>query len=117
MDSTPIQSMDSYISINSIDFGEVVLFIKFGTDWCAPCNKMSNVLAGISNSIVYTVDVENEDFEEYLATNNIYNIPTVIIKYKSNTTQFVGMRTTEEINNMIHTLKTRYQGGKRPCDF
>lgn len=110
MDSTPIHSMDSYNSINSIDFGETVVFIKFGTDWCAPCNKLSNVLAGISDSIVYTVDVENEDFEDYLAKNNICNIPTVIIRYKSNTSQFVGMRTVEEINNMIHNLKTRYHG-------
>mgnify|MGYP005697916161 CR=1 FL=1 len=110
MDSTPIHSMDSYNSINSIDFGETVVFIKFGTDWCAPCNNLGDVLAGISNSIVYTVDVQNEDFEDYLAKNNIYNIPTVIIRYKSNTSQFVGMRTINEIDNMIHNLKTRYHG-------
>lgn len=103
-----IGSMESYNDINSIDFGETVIFIKFGTDWCAPCKQLEPILSGMPNCITYAVDVENDEFEEFLSKNRIYNIPTTIIKYKNDKTQFVGMRTSEEINNMIHNLKTRY---------
>ena len=84
------------------------MFIKFGTDWCLPCKKIEQILVDIENSITYTVDVEIDEFEEFLAKNRIYNIPTTIIKYKQEKSQFVGLRTREEINNMINNLKTRY---------
>jgi|TARA_B100000902_G_scaffold84837_1_gene89272 thiol-disulfide isomerase/thioredoxin len=103
-----IHSVDSYNSINDIDFGETILFIKFGTDWCRPCKEIEQILVDIPNSITYTIDVENDEFEEFLSKNRIYNIPTTIIKYKNNKTQFVGFRTAEQINSMIHNLKTLY---------
>ena len=106
--SQQIESLQSYNDINSIDFGETIVFIKFGTDWCLPCKQIEQILADIPNSITYTVDVENDEFEEFLAKNRVYNIPTTIIKYKLEKTQFVGLRTYEEINGMIHNLKTRY---------
>jgi len=115
--TNPIESLQSYNDINSIDFGETVVFIKFRTEWCPPCKQLESILINISNSITYTVDVENDEFEEFLASNVILSIPTVIIKYKQEKTRFVGLKTADEINDMIHTLKTRYQGGKRPCDF
>mgnify|MGYP001403240755 CR=1 FL=1 len=105
-----IESLQSYNDINSIDFGETVVFIKFGTEWCPPCKQLESILINISNSITYMVDVENDDFEEFLANNNIYNIPSTIIKYKHEKIQFVGLRTIDEINNMVHNLKTRYHG-------
>tara|TARA_B100000927_G_scaffold152933_1_gene123286 strand:+ start:858 stop:1208 length:351 start_codon:yes stop_codon:yes gene_type:complete len=103
-----IHSIDSYNSINEIDFGETIVFIKFGTDWCLPCKQIEQILVDIKNSITYTVDVEIDEFEEFLTKNRIYNIPTTIIKYKKEKTQFVGLRTAEQINNMINNLKTRY---------
>jgi len=106
--SHSIDSLNSYENINSIDFGETIVFIKFGTDWCLPCKQLDQILIDIPNSITYTVDVENDEFEEFLAKKRIYNIPTTIINYKLEKTQFVGLRTYEEINNMIHNLKTRY---------
>ena len=103
-----IHSVDSYNIIDEIDFGETIVFIKFGTDWCLPCKQIEQILVDIENSITYTIDVENDDFEEFLSKNRIYNIPTTIIKYKKNKSQFVGLRTAEDINSMIHNLKTLY---------
>lgn len=109
-----IGSLKSYKDINSIDFGDTIVFFKFGTEWCKPCKDMETILSGMSNSITYVIDVENDEFEEFCSENRIYNIPTTIIKYKNDKTQFVGIRTPEEINKMIHNLKTRY--GSTPGD-
>ena len=103
-----IHSVDSYNNINSIDFGETIVFIKFGADWCLPCKQLEQILIDMPDSITYTIDVENDEFEEFLTKNRIYTIPTTIIKYKNNKTQFVGIRTAEQINSMIHNLKTLY---------
>lgn len=103
-----IESLQSYNDINSIDFGDTIVFFKFGTEWCQPCKQMETILSGMSNSITYVINVENEDFEDFFIENRIYNIPTTIIKYKQDKSQFVGVRTSEQINNMIHNLKTRY---------
>lgn len=108
-----IGSLQSYTDTDSIDFGETIVFIKFGTEWCRPCMQIESILNNIPNSVTYTVDVENDEFEEFLASNVILIIPTVIIKYKQEKTRFVGLKTADEINDMIHTLKTRYQGGKK----
>tara|TARA_B100000902_G_scaffold384436_1_gene424609 strand:+ start:1506 stop:1856 length:351 start_codon:yes stop_codon:yes gene_type:complete len=110
----PIESLQSYKDINSIDFGDTVVFFKFGTEWCQPCKQMETILSGMSNSITYVINVENDDFEEFFTENRIYNIPTTIIKYKNDKTQFVGVRSQEQINKMIHNLKTRY--GSTPQD-
>ena len=75
---------------------------------------METILCGISNSITYVINVENEDFEDFFIENRIYNIPTTVIKYKQDKSQFVGVRTCEEVDNMIHNLKTRY--GATPQD-
>jgi len=104
--ATEILSLDSYNSINSIDFGETVIFIKFGTDWCAPCKKLHEILSGIPGSLIYNVDVQNDEFEEFLSKNRIYNIPTTIIKYKKSKTQFAGVRTLQELTKIVDILKT-----------
>ena len=106
--SHSIDTLQTYENINTIDFGETIVFIKFGTEWCLPCKQIEQILLDIPNSITYTIDVENDEFEEFLTKNRVYNIPTTIIKYKLEKTQFVGLRTYEEINSMIHNLKTRY---------
>lgn len=106
--SHPIHSVDSYNDINSIDFGDTIVFFKFGTEWCLPCKQIEQILMYIPDSITYTIDVENDEFEEFLSKHRIYNIPTTIIKYRNDKTQFVGLRTADEINNMIHNLKTRF---------
>lgn len=100
-----IKDLSSYNSINSIDFGEKVLFFKFGADWCIPCIELDKVLASVPDSMLYHVSVENEDFESFFMDNKIYTVPDTIIKYKNSTTRFQGVRTLDQILEMIEKLK------------
>tara|TARA_B110000240_G_scaffold194261_1_gene241577 strand:- start:8 stop:328 length:321 start_codon:yes stop_codon:yes gene_type:complete len=105
METTQIDSLESYNVIDSIDFGETVVFTKFGTEWCKPCVNLEKVLLTVKDSVVYKVDVENDAFEDFLCENRISNIPCTIIRYKKKKTQFVGMRNLTEIDRMIELLK------------
>ena len=100
-----IKDLSTYNSINSIDFGEQVLFLKFGTDWCIPCKELDKVLVTVPESMLYHISIENEDFESFFMDNKIYTLPDTIIKYKNNTTRFQGMRTLDQILKMIEKLK------------
>lgn len=100
-----IKDLSTYNSINSIDFGEKVLFLKFGADWCIPCAELDKVLETVPESMLYHISIENEDFESFFMDNKIYTLPDTIIKYKNNTTRFHGMRTLEQILKMIEKLK------------
>ncbi len=100
-----IKDLSSYNSINSINFGEKVLFFKFGADWCIPCIELDKVLVTVPESMLYHISIENEDFESFFMDNKIYTLPDTIIKYKNNTTRFRGMRTLDQILKMIEKLK------------
>lgn len=100
-----IKDLSTYNSINSIDFGEKVLFLKFGADWCIPCTELDKVLATVPESMLYHISIDNEDFESFFMDNKIYTLPDTIIKYKNNTTRFQGMRTLDQILKMIEKLK------------
>lgn len=100
-----IKDLSNYNSINRIDFGETVVFFKFGATWCSPCVKLDDVLAIIPKSMLYHISIDNEDFESFFMDNKIYNLPDTIIKYKKYTTRFQGVRTSEQILEMIEKLK------------
>ncbi len=100
-----IENLSSYNSINNINFGEKVLFFKFGADWCVPCADLDKVLVTVPNSMLYHISAENEDFTSFLMDNDIYKLPDTIIKYKNNTTRFKGVRTLDQILEMIEKLK------------
>jgi len=100
-----IKDLYSYNSINSINFGEKVLFFKFGADWCIPCVELDKVLINVPDSMLYHISIENEDFESFFIDNKIYTLPVTIIKYKNSTIRFQGVRTLEEILEMIKKLK------------
>lgn len=100
-----IKNLSSYNSINSINFGEKVLFFKFGADWCIPCIELDKVLMSVPDTILYHISVENEDFISFFMDNKIYTVPDTIIKYKNSTTRFQGVRTLEQILEMIEKLK------------
>tara|TARA_B100001142_G_scaffold330387_1_gene398931 strand:- start:8555 stop:8881 length:327 start_codon:yes stop_codon:yes gene_type:complete len=100
-----IKDLSSYNSINSINFGEQVLFFKFGADWCIPCTELDKVLINVPDSMLYHISIENEDFESFFIDNKIYTLPDTIIKYKNSTRRFQGVRTLEQILQMIKKLK------------
>tara|TARA_Y100000741_G_scaffold277445_1_gene217259 strand:+ start:4442 stop:4768 length:327 start_codon:yes stop_codon:yes gene_type:complete len=100
-----IKDLSSYNSINSINFGEKVLFFKFGADWCIPCVELDKILMSVPGSMLYNISVENEDFNSFFMDNKIYAVPDTIIKYKNSTTRFQGVRTLDQILEMIEKLK------------
>ncbi len=100
-----IKDLSSYNSINSINFGEKVLFFKFGADWCIPCIELDKILENVPDSMLYHISVENEDFISFFMDNKIYTVPDTIIKYKNSTTRFQGVRTLDQILEMIEKLK------------
>lgn len=100
-----IKDISSYNSINSINFGEKVLFFKFGADWCIPCIELDKILKSVPDSMLYHISIDNEEFESFLMDNKIYTVPDTIIKYKDNTRRFQGVKTIEQINEIINSMK------------
>lgn len=89
----------------NVDFGDMNVFIKFGTEWCIPCQELDKILVNIPNSIVYYVDVDDDEFEDILEINNINTLPYTFIKYKKNTRTFYGVKSHAEIIKLIDTIK------------
>lgn len=103
--STPITTLDMYNNIKKIDFGEKIIVYKFGGPWCKACKDLDKSIECTPDIIVYEINVENEDFESFVIENNIYCIPDTIISYKSNEIRFQGVRSKDEIEEMINILK------------
>ena len=100
-----ILTYESFCSINNIDYGENVVVFLFGGDWCTPCKKLFNNFKMLDDCIVYKINVENLDFEDYITDNNIISIPHSIFKYKKNHLSFNGERSIDELKEMISTIK------------
>lgn len=105
--ATEIKDLNSYNSINKIDFGEKVIFFKFGGDWCVPCKQLETNLECIPDVILYNIDVENDEFESFTVENNIYTIPHTFVKYKNKTVDFKGTKSVEELTELISNLKNK----------
>tara|TARA_B100001287_G_C22683524_1_gene531933 strand:+ start:1365 stop:1685 length:321 start_codon:yes stop_codon:yes gene_type:complete len=100
-----IKDLSTYNCINNIDFGEKIVFFKFGAEWCIPCTELDKILVKVPDSMLYNVSIDNEDFESFFMDNRVYSVPDTIIKYKGSTTRFQGLRTKEQIMKMIEELK------------
>lgn len=100
-----IKDLSTYDSINSINFGETVVFFKFGADWCIPCIELDKVLVNVPDSMLYHISIDNGDFESFFMDNKIYTVPDTIVKYKDATTRFQGLRTHKQIMEIIEELK------------
>tara|TARA_Y100000389_G_scaffold166582_1_gene171408 strand:+ start:162 stop:485 length:324 start_codon:yes stop_codon:yes gene_type:complete len=100
-----IKDLKNYTVVNNIDFGEKVIFFKFGADWCIPCIELEKILENVENSLLYHISIDNEEFESFFMDNKIYNVPDTIIKYKDNTHRFQGVKTIEQINEIINSMK------------
>ena len=103
--SVPITNLKTYNTINSINFGEKIVFFKIGADWCEPCVKLETVLNSIPDSIVYQISIDNDEFESFFMDNKFYSIPDTIIKYKDRTARFQGLITEESLQQMIEKMK------------
>jgi len=103
-----IESLEKYNAINSIDYGETVVFFKFGADWCIPCQELEKTLNNIPGSMLYNISVDNDDFETFLIEKNIYTVPVTIIKYKNVTHTFQGVKTKNQIEFLIDVMKKQH---------
>ena len=90
----------------SMDFGEKIVFVKFGTDWCVPCQELDKILVNIPDSILYHVNLDNDEFDNVMEEYNFTTIPYTIVKYKDNTRNFKGVITEEQIIKLIDDMKS-----------
>jgi thiol-disulfide isomerase/thioredoxin len=100
-----INNLETLNNLKNVNFGENVVFIKIGADWCIPCIELDKVLVEIPDSIIYHISVDNVNFESFFIENKIYSLPHTFIIYKNGTEQFTGFRTGEQINSLIEKLK------------
>lgn len=89
-----------------MDFGEKFVFIKFGADWCIPCQELDKILASFPNSITYYVNLDNNEFDNAMEEYNFTTMPYTIIKYKNNSRNFKGVITQDQINKLIDDMKS-----------
>tara|TARA_B110001450_G_scaffold133690_1_gene125543 strand:- start:6867 stop:7184 length:318 start_codon:yes stop_codon:yes gene_type:complete len=90
----------------SMNFGDTIVFIKFGTDWCIPCQELDKILVKIPNNMIYHVNLENVEFDDIMEEYNFKTIPYTIIKYKQHTRTFQGVMTETQINKLIDAMKS-----------
>jgi thioredoxin-like negative regulator of GroEL len=93
-------------NVLQMDFRDNIVFIKFGTDWCIPCQELDKILINVPNSIVYHVNLENTEFDDVMEEYNFATIPYTIIKYKKEINNFKGVITQEQINKLIDDMKS-----------
>jgi thiol-disulfide isomerase/thioredoxin len=92
-----INNLTAFNNLINIDYGDKIVFFKFGTDWCIPCIELDKILVNIPNSLVYYISVDNENFDSYLIENKIYTIPHTIIKYGNKIKKIIGIHTINQI--------------------
>jgi len=89
-----------------MDFGENFVFIKFGTDWCVPCQELDKILVSFPNSMLYHVNLDNDEFDNVMEEYNFTTMPYTIIKFKNDSRNFKGVITEEQINKLIDDMKS-----------
>ena len=93
-------------NILQMDFGDTCVFIKFGTDWCIPCQELDKVLTSFPNSMLYHVNLDNDEFDNVMEEYNFTTMPYTIMKYKNNSRNFKGVITQDQIQNLLNDMKS-----------
>lgn len=99
--------------VNENDFIQEVLdevkltFVDFYADWCGPCQMLKPILEEASNNYpnIKIVKVNVDQNASLCGEYNIYSIPHVLI-FKDGVVvdQFIGYRTSEQIDEIIKKL-------------
>lgn len=103
--AVPIKFVTVLKNIENIDFGDAPVFIKFGTDWCKPCQDLSEQLLNIPNSMCYYVNLDSDEFENVMDEYNFTTIPFTIVKYKKDKRNFSGVLSKDNIIEIINNMK------------
>jgi len=93
-------------NLMNMDFGNSIVFIKFGTNWCVPCQELDKILVNFPNSMLYHVNLDNDEFENVMEEYDFKTIPYTIAKYKKDLRNFSGVMTAEKINKLIDDMKS-----------
>ena len=94
-------------TMNNVDFGDKIVFFKFGADWCVPCKTLEKNLKnipGFNDILVYKISIDNPDFEKYMKENDIFNIPDTFVKYRKKNSRFKGPKTIPQLQEIINNL-------------
>jgi thioredoxin-like negative regulator of GroEL len=91
-------------NILSMNFGDKYVFIKFGTDWCIPCQELDKILSQIPDSMTYHVNLDNTEFDDVMEDYNFKTIPYTIVKYNKKTANFSGILSSENIIELIQKV-------------
>lgn len=94
------------INLLQMDFGDNLVFIKFGTDWCIPCQELDKILTSVPDSMLYHVNLDNDEFDNVMEEYNFTTMPYTIIKYKKDSRSFRGVITEEQVNKLINDMKS-----------
>ena len=112
-----IKSRKAFLELQENNTGLII--IKFGAEWCSPCNKIKNLVHECffelhENVICCDIDIdESFDIYAYLKNKKMVNgIPAILCYKKGNNTfipdDSVSGTNIEEINLFFKRCKTHY---------
>jgi len=84
--------------------GDKIIIVDFAAEWCGPCKTLGPILDTVAqeNPDVQVVKVDVDENSDLSVEYGIRSIPTVFI-FKSGelVNKFVGVKSKEEITNLI----------------
>ena len=92
---------------------DTLTIVDFHAEWCGPCKQLSPILDQVESEAgegagfsIHKVNVEEEEYQDFVATFKISSIPTVLFfKNGEVVHNFIGLQDKESIKEMIEVNK------------
>lgn len=81
-----------------------IKLLKFGAEWCGPCNVMNKRLDGFDKCELIKYEVDNEENEGLVDKYSIRNIPVLILVDADEDKElhrWIGLVSVDDINKKI----------------